>query len=46
MDAWLSSPRIYENATGYEVKHWKAIDIDTPSDWDSAETLFKTILPD
>ena len=41
-DAWLSNPRIHSNAAGLVIPNWRAVDIDTPEDWERAEILYRT----
>ena len=41
--AWLTNNRIHSNGAGYEIPNWRAVDIDTPTDWDRAERLAKTL---
>ncbi len=39
--AWLTNNRIHNNSVGYEIPNWRVVDIDTPADWDRAESLAK-----
>jgi pseudaminic acid cytidylyltransferase len=43
--AWLKNPRIHSNGIGYEIPNWRAVDIDTPEDWDRAERLAFALHP-
>lgn len=40
---WLSNPRIHSHAIGYPIPKWRAIDIDTPEDWQRAEIIFDSL---
>lgn len=42
-EAWLKNPRIHNNAAGYILPTWRAIDIDNPDDWERAEFIYHSI---
>ena len=42
-EAWLSNPRIHSNCACYVIPSWRAVDIDTPADWERAELLAMAI---
>ena len=37
--AWLTNSRIHRSGMGFEIPNWRAVDIDTPADWERAERL-------
>jgi N-acylneuraminate cytidylyltransferase len=40
--AWLGPTAVVRARTrGYVIPAWRAVDIDTPEDWDRAERVFK-----
>lgn len=41
--AWLNNPRIHSSGIGYQIPSWRAVDIDTPEDWERAELLAMAI---
>jgi len=41
--AWLNNPRIHSSGIGYQIPSWRAVDIDTPDDWERAELLAMAI---
>lgn len=42
--AWLTdTPVMMARTRGYVMEGWRAIDIDTPEDWDLAERLFRSM---
>ena len=42
-EAWLTNPRIHNCGVGLPIPTWRVIDIDTQSDWEKAELLFKLL---
>lgn len=40
---WLKNNSIYNQAIGYEVPSWRAVDIDEINDWRKAEIIFKLL---
>jgi len=38
-DAWVAESPIHPNGCGFAVPEWRAIDIDTPDDWQRAELM-------
>ena len=43
-NAWLYKDNIYSNGVGFKIPNWKVVDIDTFSDWERAEILYKNII--
>ncbi|NNM81509.1 MAG: pseudaminic acid cytidylyltransferase [Burkholderiales bacterium] len=39
-EAWLSGRNIHSNGVGLPIPNWRAVDIDTPDDWERAELLY------
>lgn len=42
-DAWTGGLDIHRHACTLVVPEWRAVDIDTPDDWTSAELLFRAV---
>ncbi len=42
-DAWLESTHIHSNGKGLVIPAWRAVDIDTPEDWERAERMWLVI---
>ena len=40
-ETWLSNPNIHRGGIGFVIPPWRAIDIDTPDDWERAELYFQ-----
>jgi pseudaminic acid cytidylyltransferase len=40
-DTWLAESDIHSNGVGYEIPNWRAVDIDTDSDWKRAELIYR-----
>lgn len=40
--AWQKYPRLHSSAVGYPIPSWRAVDIDTPDDWERAEALYQS----
>lgn len=40
---WITNTRIHTNAITFELPYWRAVDIDTPDDWQYAELLYQVI---
>lgn len=43
-EAWLTNPKIHNSGLGYVIPNWRVVDIDTPHDWERAETLAPIIM--
>ncbi len=41
--AWLDEKNVHMHGMGYEIPSWRAIDIDTPDDWQRAELIYRAI---
>ena len=41
--AWLTNSRIHRSGIGFEIPNWRAVDIDTPADWERAERLAASV---
>lgn len=39
-DAWLTNNRIHRSGVGLPIPNWRVVDIDTPDDWERAESLY------
>lgn len=39
-DAWLTNNRIHASGVGLLIPGWRAVDIDTPADWERADLLY------
>lgn len=39
-DAWLTNPRVHDDALAHVIPNWRVVDIDTESDWQRAEILY------
>ena len=39
-NSWLKQPNIHSHGQGFSIPTWRAIDIDTPDDWNRAEKLY------
>jgi pseudaminic acid cytidylyltransferase len=42
--AWIEGLNIHLNGTALVIPEWRALDIDTPADWERAELLYATLL--
>lgn len=42
-DAWLDRKSSHSGGLGYLIPNWRAVDIDTPDDWQRAELLYKLL---
>ena len=42
--AWLDGLNIHQNGTVIVIPEWRAVDIDTPSDWERAELVYLALL--
>lgn len=42
-NAWLSNPNIHRGGVGFTIPAWRVMDIDTPDDWQRAETIYNSI---
>jgi pseudaminic acid cytidylyltransferase len=43
-EAWLHNPRIHRSGVGLPIPSWRAVDIDTPDDWERAERMYQSLL--
>lgn len=43
VQAWLDEKNIHQHGIGVEIPGWRAIDIDTPDDWQKAELVCRAI---
>ncbi len=43
-EAWLHNPRIHRSGVGLPIPAWRAVDIDTPDDWERAERMYQSLL--
>ena len=41
--SWLSDKRMHSSGYGFEVPHWRFIDIDNPDDWQRAEIMHEIL---
>lgn len=41
--AWLGNPRIHSSGAGLRIPAWRAVDIDTPEDWERAEAILHSL---
>ena len=41
--SWLSDKRMHSEGYGFEVPHWRFVDIDSPDDWVRAELMHKIL---
>lgn len=41
--SWRECTRIHSSGAGLQIPNWRAVDIDTPDDWERAELLFRAI---
>lgn len=41
--SWLNNPRIHSSGVGLVIPKWRAIDFDTPQDWERAERMFSAM---
>lgn len=39
--SWLSNPKIHNSGVGLIIPKWRAVDLDTPQDWERAERMFE-----
>lgn len=42
-EAWLTNNRIHGSGVGFPIPSWRAVDIDTPADWERAELLYNAL---
>lgn len=42
-DTWLAESDIHSSGVGYEIPNWRAVDIDTHSDWKRAELIYRAL---
>lgn len=42
-EAWRMGLRMHTDGIGFEIPHWRVVDIDTPDDWLRAELLFRAV---
>ena len=43
-ETWLTNPKVHNDGLGYIIPNWRAVDVDTPEDWERAELLFRAIV--
>jgi len=42
-DAWLGGMPVHPNGCGLVIPEWRAVDIDTPEDWQRAELMYRAL---
>jgi pseudaminic acid cytidylyltransferase len=42
-DAWTQEKKIHSGGIGLLIPSWLAVDIDTPEDWERAESIYKSL---
>lgn len=42
-ETWKNNNRIHSSGAGLPIPGWRAVDIDTPADWERAELLYNAI---
>jgi len=42
-ETWMTSSDIHSNAIGCIIPGWRVVDIDTPSDWERAEKMYRLL---
>jgi len=45
-EAWLAGRRIHSHGCGLPIPAWRAVDIDTPEDWQRAELIYAALTLD
>jgi pseudaminic acid cytidylyltransferase len=40
---WFQEQNIHLNGLGFEIPEWRAVDVDTPEDWERAELLYSML---
>jgi pseudaminic acid cytidylyltransferase len=43
VDAWLTNDKIHRSGVGLPIPNWRAVDIDTPDDWERAILFYKIL---
>lgn len=43
VNSWFEKTNLHSNSIGMPISNWRAVDIDTPDDWQRAEILFKSL---